>query len=131
MNQITNTKEKSIVITELGIKSEYIAQLADMIATNQISQIMVSQKLFPKMINNPKSPNNIASENAWIQENDSITIEKLVDKVINKYPEKVLAYKNGNTNLLGLFMGEIMRETKGKINPKSINEILKNKLTND
>ena len=55
-------------------------------------------------------------------------IEKHIEDVIKKYPEKVEQYQNGNINLLGLFMGEIMRKTKGKFNPKSINQVLQNKL---
>ena len=74
------------------------------------------------------SPHEIAEKKGWIQKNDQQSIDNLVEKAIAKYPKKVIEYKNGNKNLLGLFMGEIMRETKGKLNPKTINEVLKNKL---
>ena len=99
-----------------------------MVANNDISHIVVNQKLFPAMIETKKSPTTIAKENQWIQDNDSEAMEVFITKIMHKYPEKVLAYQNGNTNLLGLFMGEIMRETKGKFNPKAINELLKKKL---
>ena len=89
---------------------------------------MVSQKLFPAMLSNSKSPNTIAKENGWIQEDDIDIIEDIVVRIIKKYPDKVMEYQNGKKNLIGLFMGEIMRESKGKFNPKKINEILKIKL---
>ena len=120
--------EKSLSIKELNINPKHIAELAEMIDNNKVIHIIVSQKLFPAMINEKKSPHTIAIENGWIQKNDQGSIEKLVEKVIKKYPEKVAEYKNGNKNLLGLFMGEIMKATKGQLNPKTINEVLKNKL---
>ena len=120
--------DKSLAIKELNIDCKHIAELAEMIDKNQVSHLIMSQKLFPAMISNEDGPNKIAKKNGWIQEDDTNIIEKYVEEVIKKYPEKVQAYQNGNKNLLGLFMGEIMRETKGKLNPKSINEILQKKL---
>jgi len=120
--------ENSISINEIDIKPQDIAELAEMIHDNKVSHIVVSQKLFPEMTNTTMSPNQIAQQKGWIQKNDQESIDNLVEKVIAKYPEKVMEYKNGNKNLLGLFMGEIMRETKGKLNPKTINTVLKNKL---
>jgi len=125
----SHLNQYSIAIHDLEINKKHMAELANMIQKNQVSHIIVSQKLFSEMIQTGNSPNQIANQNGWIQQEDNKTIESLVDKVINKYPEKVDAYQNGNTNLLGLFMGEIMRETKGQFNPKAINEILKSKLT--
>ncbi|MBJ04379.1 MAG: Asp-tRNA(Asn)/Glu-tRNA(Gln) amidotransferase GatCAB subunit B [Flavobacteriales bacterium] len=120
--------EQSIDFKELKVTSQQIAKLADMIADNQVSQIIVNQKLFPEMLKNGKSPELIAKEKGWIQKDDQKSIEDIINKVLTKYPEKVEAYKSGNKNLLGMFMGEIMRESKGQYNPKSINELLNKKL---
>ena len=120
--------ENSISINNLDLKPEDVAELADMLQNNLISQMIISQKLFPEMIKNSKSPKQIAEENNWIQKNDTSDINEIIDKTINKFPNKLLEYKNGNKNLLGLFMGEIMRESKGRFNPKIINNILKQKL---
>jgi len=120
--------EKSLSIQELNINCQYIGELAEMIDNNQVSHLTMSQKLFPAMLNSNASPNAIAQTNGWIQEDDTNMIEKYIEEVIKKHPDKVQAYQNGSKNLLGLFMGEIMRETKGKLNPKSINDILQKKL---
>ena len=120
--------EHAISIKEMDIKAPHIAELASMIDENQVSHIIMSQKLFPKMVNQNDAPKKIAKENGWIQEDNIDMIEKHIEDVIKKYPEKVEQYQNGNINLLGLFMGEIMRKTKGKFNPKSINQVLQNKL---
>ena len=81
------------------------------------------------MIKINESPINIADKNGWIQEDNTKLIEELIEKALKKYPDKVVAYQNGNSNLIGMFMGEIMRESKGKLDPKKINEVLKNKLS--
>jgi len=120
--------EHSLLVKEFTIDSKYIAELAEMIDDNKISHLIVSQKLFPEMVKNQQSPNEIAKQYGWIQEDDTNVIEKYVQQVIDKYPKKVQEYQNGNKNLLGLFMGEIMKATKGKLNPKSINQILQKKL---
>tara|TARA_B100001250_G_C19807890_1_gene794264 strand:+ start:30 stop:1097 length:1068 start_codon:yes stop_codon:yes gene_type:complete len=120
--------EYSLSIKELNLNSTHIAELADMIDNNKISHLIMSQKLFPKMIKSQNAPNEIAKKNGWIQEDDTNVIDQHITQVIAKYPEKVKEYQNGNKNLLGLFMGEIMRETKGKLNPKSISNILQNRL---
>lgn len=75
-----------------------------------------------------KSPAQIATENNWIQESDSGALTAFVQEAIAKYPDKVIEYKNGKTNLLGLFMGEVMKLSKGKADPKVATEIVKEML---
>ena len=120
--------ENSISISDFTIKPKYIAQLADMLQNDQVSNIIISQKLFPEMLKTKDSPQKIAKSKGWIQKDDTQSIEKLIEEILQKYPQKVNDYQNGNNNLLGLFMGEIMKISKGKYNPKTINELLKIKL---
>ena len=65
------------------------------------------------------SAEKIAIENNWIQESDSETLSKLIDEVIKKYPDKVDEYKAGKKGLLGLFIGDVMKLSKGKADPNS------------
>jgi len=120
--------ENSIDISDLKILPKHIAELADMLGNNQISHIMMSQKLFPEMLTSNLSPNQIAKEKGWTQEDNTELINNIIMSIMKKYPNKVQDYQNGNSNLIGLFMGEIMKMTQGKFNPKIINELLKNKL---
>ena len=73
-----------------------------------------------------KSPKEIAKEKNWIQKKNDDLLRKYVTESLKKYPKKVLAYKAGNKNLLGLFMGEAMRISKGTANPKILNSHGKN-----
>ena len=74
------------------------------------------------------SAEQIAIENNWIQESDSETLSKLIDEVINKYPDKVDEYKAGKKGLLGLFIGDVMKLSKGKADPKLTSQLIRNKL---
>ncbi len=75
-----------------------------------------------------KPANQIVDEKGLIQITDTDAIDDVVAKVISNNPKEVEAYKNGKTKLLGFFVGKVMRETRGKANPKLANEILKKKL---
>lgn len=59
------------------------------------------------------------------QISDEGAIKELVQKVVDAHPNEVEAYKNGKTNLLGFFVGQIMKETKGRANPKTVNQLLR------
>ncbi len=124
--------EKSILFEDLNIPIIHLSELVEMISDDIVSHIMVTQKLFPKMIKEPKqSPKLLAKQNNWIQTTNNDMLERLIREVIIKYPEKVQDYKKGNHNLLGLFMGEIMKLSKGVLNPKVVNEKLRQKLSNE
>ena len=71
---------------------------------------------------------NIINEKGLSQISDEVELEKLVDNVISSNPENVEKYKNGKDKLFGFFVGEAMKLSKGKANPKVLNELLKSKL---
>jgi aspartyl-tRNA(Asn)/glutamyl-tRNA(Gln) amidotransferase subunit B len=121
--------EKSIEISDLNIDPKCIGELVNLIEENIISQLIATQKVFPEMIKDPKqSPKVIAEKNNWIQQKNDNVLNKYVQEALNKYPEKVIEYKNGNKNLLGLFMGEAMKLSKGNANPKTLSELIKKEL---
>ena len=121
--------ENSKEILDLNLKPKFIAELTEMIEEDEINHSIASQKIFPEMIKNcEQSPRKIAKEKNWIQEKDDSLLKQYVTESLQKHPDKVLAYKNGNKNLLGLFMGEAMRLSKGTANPKILNELIKKEL---
>ena len=80
------------------------------------------------MLNNEDSPEMIAKANNWIQESNNIALQEWIDSAVAKYPEKVTEYKEGKKGLIGLFMGEVMKLSKGKADPKLANKIISSKL---
>lgn len=121
--------ENALHISDFKISPERIAELVDFIDSGKVSHTIAVQKIFPKMMEEQnKSPLQIAEENNWIQESDSGALEEFVKQAIAKYPEKVIEYNNGKASLLGLFMGEVMKLSKGKADPKAATEIVKKML---
>ncbi len=121
--------ENALEIDEFPAKPENIANLIKLIDEGKISHSVASQKIFPLLVQTPdKSALAIAEENNWIQESDSSSLLPLIQEVLAKYPEKVAEYKSGKVGLIGLFMGEVMKLSKGKADPKVTNELVKKAL---
>ncbi len=123
--------DSALHISDFKISPERMAALIDFIDTGKVSHTIAIQKIFPRMMEETnKLPLQIAEENSWIQESDSGALTEFIKQAIAKYPEKVIEYKNGKTTLLGLFMGEVMKLSKGKADPKVATELVKEMLEN-
>ena len=85
--------------------------------------------MFTQLLKNPeKEPGQIAMEENLIQDSDSATIEPVIEQILIKYADKVAEYKKGKKGLLSLFVGEVMKQSKGKADPKLTNQLLLEKL---
>jgi aspartyl-tRNA(Asn)/glutamyl-tRNA(Gln) amidotransferase subunit B len=116
-------------IHEFPIAPEKIASLVQLVDTGKLSFTVASGKLFSYLIENPsKDPEQMAIEQNLIQQSDVNSLEPLIDEILNKHAEKVKEYKKGKKGLLSLFVGEVMKRSKGKADPRVTNEILLEKL---
>jgi aspartyl-tRNA(Asn)/glutamyl-tRNA(Gln) amidotransferase subunit B len=121
--------EQAIDIKDFVLQPTKIAELISLIDEGKISNSVASQKVFPAMIKeHHKSPLQIAESLNLLQESDSDELQNWIDQAIAKYPEKVIEYKAGKQSLLGLFMGEVMKFSKGKADPKLSSKLLKETL---
>ena len=118
-------KENHLEITETKLTPENLAELISLIEKNTISNNIGKQILIEDMITNGEKASAIVERKGLSQISDEGAIKELVQKVVDAHPAEVEAYKNGKTNLLGFFVGQVMKETKGRANPKSVNEILR------
>ena len=116
--------ENAISIKKLNINPKRISTIINLISNGKISNSIASNKIFPKMLKDTKTANEIAIENNWIKENDTDIIHNYIQQALSKYPEKKVEYQNGKKGLLGLFMGEVMKLSKGKADPKLANKLL-------
>jgi aspartyl-tRNA(Asn)/glutamyl-tRNA(Gln) amidotransferase subunit B len=121
-------KENAITIDNLNVSAKAIADLILLVDDNKVSNSIATAKIFPILVNSDLSPKEIANQNNWIQESDKDTLIEFIEEAIKKYPEKVLEYKAGKKGLIGLFMGEVMKLSKGKADPKLANKLLRGKL---
>ncbi|HTA82496.1 MAG TPA: Asp-tRNA(Asn)/Glu-tRNA(Gln) amidotransferase subunit GatB [Bacteroidia bacterium] len=121
--------ENAVTIDKFPLPANKIAEIISLIESGKVSYTMASQRIFPEMVKNPaRTAAQIAEENNLMQESDSSVLEQFIAEAIAKYPEKVIEYKNGKSSLLGLFMGEVMKLSKGKADPKMANQLVKTAL---
>lgn len=117
--------ESALDIEDFILKPEQIAEIISLIDTGKVSHTAAAQTIFPEMIKNPTlSPISIAESKNLVQESNTDLLAEFVQQAIAKYPEKVIEYKNGKVGLAGLFMGEVMKLSKGKADPKVANKLL-------
>jgi aspartyl-tRNA(Asn)/glutamyl-tRNA(Gln) amidotransferase subunit B len=114
-------------IEESPVSSAQLAELLVLIETNVISG-KIAKTVFDEMVQSGKAAKAIVEEKGLVQVTDESAIESVVDKVIAANPVEVEKFKAGNVKLMGFFVGQVMRETKGKANPQIVNKLFKEKL---
>jgi len=124
----SHLNEKALNITELNIKPIVISDLIRLIDDKKISNSVATSKIFPILLNSNQTAEMIAIENNWIQESDDKVLKELIKDVLAKFPQKVEEYRNGKKGLIGMFMGEVMKLSKGKADPKITNILLRDQL---
>ncbi|MCP4110396.1 MAG: Asp-tRNA(Asn)/Glu-tRNA(Gln) amidotransferase subunit GatB [Desulfobacteraceae bacterium] len=114
-------------IEDSPISSRDLAHLLKLIDEGVISG-KIAKKVFEEMAATGKPPEKIVEEKGLVQVTDSSAIEEVILKALSECTKEVEDYKKGKTKLLGFFVGQVMKETKGKANPKMVNDVLKEKL---
>ena len=116
-------------IDEFPVAAEQLAAVITLVDTGKVSFSAASTKLFSKLVETPaKDPGQIADEENLVQQSDLSAIEPIIDKVLEKFADKVVEYKKGKKGLLSLFVGEVMKQSKGNADPKMTNQLLLEKL---
>jgi aspartyl-tRNA(Asn)/glutamyl-tRNA(Gln) amidotransferase subunit B len=122
--------EQAMEIDNFPISPVKVGNVLHMIETGKISHTIANQKLFPALIATPEiNPETLAVENGWLQLGDESQLEGWAKSALDSFPEKVAEYRSGKKGLMGLFMGEVMKASKGKADPRKTTEIL-NRLLN-
>ncbi|WP_207512168.1 Asp-tRNA(Asn)/Glu-tRNA(Gln) amidotransferase subunit GatB [Longitalea luteola] len=116
-------------ITAFPVPPATIAALIALIDSNQVNFSVASTKLFAALLKEPgKQPLQLAKELNLLQDSDEGNVAAWIEEVLNKMPDKVAEYKKGKKGLIGLFVGEVKKVSKGKADPKLTNDILLKKL---
>lgn len=125
MGEITAyLKEEHIEITDTKLTPDNLAELISLIEKGTISN-NIGKQIIIEMMKDGTKASVIVEKKGLSQISDEGAIKELVQKVVNAHPNEVEAYKNGKTNLLGFFVGQVMKETKGRANPKTVNQLIK------
>lgn len=107
----------------------FLVQLLDLVESGQLNFSVASGKVFKAIMENPQSPLQFAQTNNLLQSNSTDEMSSWVDQVLAQNPDKVSEYKKGKKGLIGLFVGEVKKISKGKADPKTTTQILEQKLS--
>lgn len=125
----SHLNDKGLSITELGLAPAAIGELIRLNDEGTVNFSTASSAIFPELVKYPgKTATQIVSEKNLVQDAGTSEINDWVDQVLNKMPEKVTEYRKGKKGLIGLFVGEVKKVSRGKADPKLTNEILLQKL---
>ena len=117
-----------ITLQDFYLTPEYLNQIISELDKGTISSKQAKEIFFKSLEENKEPKNFISKENSQIS--DINTLNNIIDNIISNNINQVNAYKSGKTNLFDYFVGQVMKETRGKANPTITKEILKDKLDN-
>ncbi len=120
--------EQGVDITEFPIAPDRIAALISLIDEGKISNSVAAQRVFPILFESQETPLAIAERLNLIQSSDSSVIDGFIQTVIENNPNEVARYRAGEKQLIGFFMGQLMKVSAGKADPKASNALLRQKL---
>ncbi|MFN5785349.1 MAG: Asp-tRNA(Asn)/Glu-tRNA(Gln) amidotransferase GatCAB subunit B, partial [Flavobacteriia bacterium] len=121
--------EFGVEIDHFPLNPDSIAALIKLIDEGKVSTSIASQKIFPEMLSQKdKTPLQLAEEMNLIQDSNEDAIIGFIHEVIAQHPAEVERYRNGEKQLVGFFMGQLMKVSKGKADPKTANALMRQTL---
>ena len=122
-----NDKNQSITDFELSPKA--LAEIVELVEKGTLTHNLAAHQLFPLAIENPdKSAEKIVEEQGWLHAQLGDELTKWVQEAIAAYPDKVKEYQKGKKGLIALFIGEVMKKSKGTADPKRVNQLMSDEL---
>ena len=116
-----------VSITSFPVSPENLAALIELVNKGIVSG-KIAKNVFEAMLSSQKAPEEIIREKGLVQISDSEELEKHVKTILDENPGIVEKYLGGKEQLIGFFVGQVMKATRGQANPKLVNEILRRKL---
>ncbi len=123
--RLINEHKKSL--DETPLRPSHLIKILELIDKGTINQ-NAGKKVFEEVFLTGADPEEVVEKKGLVQMTDTSAMEALVDEVIKNHPEEVQRYRAGQDKLLGFFVGQVMKASKGKANPKVVNELLRKKL---
>ncbi|MFN7554116.1 Asp-tRNA(Asn)/Glu-tRNA(Gln) amidotransferase subunit GatB [Microcystis sp.] len=117
-----------LMITEIALQASDLAELVKLIETGTISG-KIAKEILPELLTQGGSPKALVQKKGLIQISDTSAIEKLIEEIIAAHPSELEKFRAGKTNLKGFFVGQVMKKSGGKADPKLTSQILDQKLS--
>jgi aspartyl-tRNA(Asn)/glutamyl-tRNA(Gln) amidotransferase subunit B len=119
--------DEHVALSDFPVSPGHLAAMVNLIADGVISG-KIAKDVFDEMLKTKEHPKIIVERKGLVQVSDAGELEKIIDEILVRNGGQLEEYRKGKKQLLGFFVGETMKATKGKANPKIVNEILKRKL---
>jgi aspartyl-tRNA(Asn)/glutamyl-tRNA(Gln) amidotransferase subunit B len=116
-----------LAIAELALTPSSLAQLISLIEAGTISG-KIAKEILPELLSNGISPKELVESKGLTQISDTGALEATIDQIIAAHPKELEQYRGGKTKLLGFFVGQVMKQTSGRADPKLTNQLLAKKL---
>lgn len=121
--------ERALTLDQFPLTAQHLADIIQLIDENKVGHSVASKQLFPFLLENPTHTAAAAAEaQGLLQQSDAGALEAMIQQVLDANPAKVAEYRDGKKSLTGMFMGELMKLTGGKADPKLANQLLRQKL---
>jgi aspartyl-tRNA(Asn)/glutamyl-tRNA(Gln) amidotransferase subunit B len=120
-------KSNDLSITEIALKPDNLAELVSLIEKGTISG-KIGKEILPELITKGGSVQQLVESKGLIQISDTGELEKIIDELMVAHPKEVEQFRNGKTKLKGFFVGQVMKKTSGRADPKLTNQLLSKKL---
>ena len=118
---------RGLTIEASPVSAENLARLLKLVDSGKLSGKM-AKAVFDDMTRTGSPPETLVEEKGLVQVSDADSLAGVIDEVIAQHPKEAESYRNGKTKLLGFFVGQVMQATRGRANPKLVNDILGDKL---
>ena len=121
--------EAGTEIEDFPLPAEQLAALVELVEQDTVSFSAASQQLFPELVKQPTvAPAELAETLGLIQNSNEDELGQVIDEVLTAFPDKIKEYRQGKKGLMGMFVGQVMKKTQGKADPKLTNRLLAEKL---
>ncbi len=126
IRQILNAQQKEF--SDFNLHPKLLVELLQMVEDGKVNFSVAAAKILPVLIERNESPLTIAEELQLMQVSNTEELATWIDEALNAMPDKVAEYKNGKKGLIGLFVGDVKKRSKGKADPKMVTQLLEEKL---
>lgn len=119
--------DRDLTIEHSPVSTDHLSEMLGLISEGTISG-KIAKEVFSEMLDTSKSPGEIVEEKNLVQIADESSLRPVCEEIVRANPKQVEQFKSGKTNIIGFFVGQVMKKTRGKANPKMVNRILQDLL---
>ncbi|MFL0207253.1 Asp-tRNA(Asn)/Glu-tRNA(Gln) amidotransferase subunit GatB [Aquirufa sp. 2-AUSEE-184A6] len=125
----SHLNENNQSITDFELSPKHLAEIIELVEKGTLTHNLAAHQLFPLSIENPaKSPMKLVEEQGWLDAQSGDELLTWVQEAIAAYPDKVKEYQKGKKGLVALFIGEVMKKSRGTADPKKVNQMVSEEL---